>query len=261
LAQDFDSSYDAISLLIGDSYLLRLAYSCDRLYTFAMPTSAQIMVSLEQVHKVYANGAIALNGINLTISKGAFVLITGRSGSGKSTLLKLLYGAEQPTTGQVFVAGTSLQNIQGKALAMLRRKIGVIFQDYKLIPNRTVKENVAMLLMAQGLAPSEIDKRVLPALKMVHLAHKQDCFPDQLSGGEQQRTAIARAIVNRPPLLLADEPTGNLDSENSLQILRILEKLHGLGVTVIMTSHDNLLIDNFAHTKMHLNNGCLVSPP
>jgi len=230
----------------------------------AVPTSApsaQIMVALEQVHKVYANGAIALAGINLTIAKGAFLLITGRSGSGKSTLLKLLYGAEQPTKGQVFVAGTPLHKMQGNDLALLRRKIGVIFQDYKLIPNRTVKENVAILLMAQGLAPVEIDKRVFPALKMVHLAHKQDCFPDQLSGGEQQRTAIARAIVNRPPLILADEPTGNLDHENSLQVLKILEKLHGLGVTVIMTSHDHLLLANWRHTIVHLSNGCLVSSP
>ncbi len=224
-------------------------------------TPEPIMVALEQVHKVYANGVIALAGVNLTLAKGKFLLITGRSGSGKSTLLKLLYGAEQPTAGKVMVAGVSVPHTQGKTLALLRRKIGVIFQDYKLIPNRTVKENVAMLLMAQGFSQAEIDKRLLPALKMVQMAHKQDCFPHQLSGGEQQRVAIARAIVNRPPLLLADEPTGNLDQENSLQILRIFEKLHNLGVTIIMTSHDSLLIDNFgrtpSHAIVHLNNGCL----
>jgi cell division transport system ATP-binding protein len=221
----------------------------------------QAIVALKQVHKIYPNGAIALAGVNLTVAKGTFLLITGRSGSGKSTLLKLLYGAEQPTAGQVWVAGVCVPQTQGRALALLRRKIGIVFQDYKLIPNRTVKENVAVLLMAQGLAPTAIDKQVLPALHMVGMAHKQDCFPHQLSGGEQQRVAIARAIVNRPPLLLADEPTGNLDSANSLQVLRILQKLHDLGVTVVMTSHDRLVIDHFGwtpnHAIVHLNNGCL----
>jgi cell division transport system ATP-binding protein len=213
------------------------------------------MIRLEQVSKVYGNGAVGLNNISLTIAQGSFMLMTGRSGSGKSTLLKLLYGAEQPTIGKVWVAGQPVHALKERELAMLRRRIGIIFQDYKLIPQRTVAENVAMVLVAQGLPPSEVKRCVPPALKMVGLTHKEHCFPEQLSGGEQQRVAIARAIIHRPPLLLADEPTGNLDTENSLQVLRILQRLHSLGVTILMTSHDTLVIKDWAHLTIHLHNG------
>lgn len=215
------------------------------------------MIDLEHVSKLYSNGTIALRDITLHIDQGEFVLLTGRSGSGKSTLLKLLYGAELPSAGKVTMAGENMASLTDRQLAMLRRRIGVVFQDYKLIPNRTVRENVAMVLVAQGIPRAEIDRAVTPALKMVGLIHKEFCFPAQLSGGEQQRVSIARAIVNRPPLLLADEPTGNLDRENSLQVLKILEKLHGLGVTVVITSHDILVLENFPHRVVSLNRGVL----
>jgi cell division transport system ATP-binding protein len=213
------------------------------------------MIDLRNVSKTYSNGSIALKDITLHIDQGEFVLLTGRSGSGKSTLLKLLYGAEIASAGTVTVAGTDMANLTDRQLAMLRRRIGVVFQDYKLIPNRTVRENVAMVLVAQGIPRADIDRAVTPALKMVGLMHKEFCFPDQLSGGEQQRVSIARAIVNRPPLLVADEPTGNLDQENSLQVLKILEKLHSLGVTIVITSHDVLVLNNFPHRLINLHRG------
>ncbi|MFN3927658.1 MAG: cell division ATP-binding protein FtsE [Pseudanabaenaceae cyanobacterium] len=213
------------------------------------------MITLTAVSKIYDNGAIALDNVSLKVEQGTFMLLTGRSGSGKSTLLKLLYGAERPSCGEVWVAGKPVHTLKSRELAMLRRKMGIVFQDYKLIPQRTVAENVAMTLIAQGADPREIRRCVPPALKMVGLWHKEDCFPDQLSGGEQQRTAIARAIIHRPPLLLADEPTGNLDTESSLQVLKILHRLHSLGVTILMTSHDTLVIKDWQYPWIHLHNG------
>lgn len=218
------------------------------------------MITLESVTKIYDNGSIALAGVSLHIPQGVFILLTGRSGSGKSTLLKLLYGAEKPTQGQVWVGGEPVHLLKERQLAMLRRKIGIIFQDYKLIPQRTVGENVAMALIAQGAPPAEIRRCVPPALKMVGLLHKEHCFPEQLSGGEQQRVAIARAIIHRPPILLADEPTGNLDTDNSLQVLKILQRLHKLGVTIVMTSHDTLIIKDWQGQIAHLHQGKLQVP-
>jgi cell division transport system ATP-binding protein len=217
------------------------------------------VVSLTKVKKTYANGAVGLNGINLELAKGDFLFITGHSGSGKSTLLKLLYGAEQATEGDVQVMGISLGTLKGNDLAKLRRRIGIVFQDYKLVAQRTVAENIAFVLMAQGYSRPEIQRRLMPALKMVGLTHKGDCFPDQLSGGEQQRVSIARAIVNTPPLVLADEPTGNLDPENSWQVIKILKKLNSFGVTVLVTTHDEQLVTAAEHPFMQLHNGMVVT--
>ncbi len=215
------------------------------------------MVSLKQVTKVYTNGCQALADVDLNIRKGEFLFITGPSGSGKSTLLKLLYGEEQPTQGTIAVNGDLVSSLRGNQLSMLRRQIGIVFQDYKLIPRRTVAENVAFVLWAQGFTRKEVHRRLLPALKMVGLQHKADCFPDQLSGGEQQRVSIARAVVNTPPLLLADEPTGNLDPDNSWQVIKILRKLNAIGITVVVTTHDEQLVRLSNHPVVQVRNGRL----
>ncbi|AFY74590.1 cell division ATP-binding protein FtsE [Synechococcus sp. PCC 7502] len=216
---------------------------------------SSIIVKLNNVKKVYANGVTGLNGINFELTKGDFLFIIGRSGSGKSTLLKLLYGAEQPSHGDVIVNGIKVNTLKGNSLSHLRRQIGVVFQDYKLIPRRTVAENVGFVLMAQGLSKREIDRRLLPALKTVDLLEKADCFPEELSGGEQQRASIARAIVNMPTLLLADEPTGNLDRENAWQVIKIFKKLNAAGVTILVTTHDEQLVKSANHGVAQLKNG------
>jgi cell division transport system ATP-binding protein len=215
------------------------------------------IVSLNDVEKIYANGSKALAGVNLTVNPGDFLFVTGPSGSGKSTLLKLLYGYERPTGGSILVADEPISNLRGNRLAMMRRRIGVVFQDYKLIPKRTVAENVAFVLWAQGFTRKEIHRRLWPTLKMVGLQGKAQCFPDELSGGEQQRVSIARAVVSTPPLLLADEPTGNLDAENSLQVIKILKKLNSIGITVIVTTHDEHLVRISNHPVVQIKNGRL----
>ncbi|MEM1392963.1 MAG: cell division ATP-binding protein FtsE [Cyanobacteria bacterium P01_D01_bin.116] len=205
-------------------------------------SSSQLMVKLRSVTKTYPNGANALVDANLSIKKGEFLFLTGPSGSGKSTLLKLLYGEELATQGGVVVDECDLSTLHGDNLSLLRRRIGIVFQDYKLIPQRTVTENIAVVLQAQGYTRKEIQRRLEPTLKLVGLLSKANYFPDQLSGGEQQRVSMARAIVATPPLLLADEPTGNLDPDNSWQIIQILRKLNSFGATVIITTHDEHLV-------------------
>ncbi|MBD2465170.1 cell division ATP-binding protein FtsE [Oscillatoria sp. FACHB-1407] len=223
----------------------------------AASPASNVIVKLQQITKIYPNNSKALLDVNLQIRKGDFLFVTGPSGSGKSTLLKLLYGEERPTKGDVFVHDKNLARLRGNDLSMLRRRIGVVFQDYKLIPRRTVSENVAFVLWAQGFTRKEIHRRLLPTLKMVGLQDKANCFPDELSGGEQQRVSIARAIVGTPPILLADEPTGNLDSENSWQVIKILKKLNSIGITVIVTTHDEQLIRLSNHPVIQIRNGRL----
>ncbi|MEO1619818.1 MAG: cell division ATP-binding protein FtsE, partial [Cyanobacteria bacterium J06632_3] len=204
----------------------------------AAPAAKQI-IALNQVSKVYANGTPALTNINLALNKGDFLFITGPSGAGKSTLLKMLYGQERPTAGQVHINGQDITQLKGNRLAMLRRRIGIIFQDYKLIPRRTVAENVAFVLHAQGYSRKEIARRLPVTLKMVGLQNKADRFPSQLSGGEQQRASIARAVVGTPPILLADEPTGNLDAAVGTQIADLLFSLQSAsGAALVMVTHD-----------------------
>jgi len=218
------------------------------------------VITLQNVSKTYPNNAKALIGVNLEIRRGDFLFITGPSGSGKSTLLKLLYGEERASAGKVLVDNLDVGQLKGDRLSHLRRRIGVVFQDYKLIPRRTVYENVAFSLWAQGFSRKEVQRRLHPALKMVGLHHKANCFPEQLSGGERQRVSIARAIVGTPPILLADEPTGNLDPDNSLQVMKILKKLNGVGITVVVTTHDDGLIRQINQPIMQLFNGYLVRP-
>jgi cell division transport system ATP-binding protein len=219
--------------------------------------STTAKVQLLSVTKTYTNGCHALLDANLEVKKGEFLFITGPSGSGKSTLLKMLYGQELATHGQVIVDECNVAALRGDRLSSLRRRIGIVFQDYKLIPQRTVAENVTFVLQAQGYTRKEIQRRLEPTLKLVGLLTKADCFPDQLSGGEQQRVSIARAIVGTPPLLLADEPTGNLDQDNSWQVIQILQKLNSFGATVIITTHDEQLVRRCNHPVVQVRNGRL----
>ncbi|MBW4645894.1 MAG: cell division ATP-binding protein FtsE [Goleter apudmare HA4340-LM2] len=219
--------------------------------------TAGIALQLRSVTKIYTNTSHALLDVNLQVKHKEFLFITGPSGSGKSTLLKLLYGAELATQGEVIVHDCNLATLRGDRLSLLRRRIGIVFQDYKLIPQRTVAENVTFVLQAQGYTRKEIQRRLEPTLKLVGLLAKADRFPDQLSGGEQQRVSIARAIVATPPLLLADEPTGNLDPDNSWQIMQILEKLNSFGATVIVTTHDEQLVRRCNHPVVQVRDGKL----
>lgn len=221
------------------------------------PSPAPVIISLQNVTKLYANQTKALDTVNWQIRRGDFWFVTGPSGAGKSTLLKLLYGEEQCSQGTLMVNNVNLSRLRNNQLALLRRQIGVVFQDYKLIPRRTVSENVAFVLWAQGFTRKEIHRRLLPTLKMVGLQDKADRFPSELSGGEQQRVSIARAIVGTPPILLADEPTGNLDSHNSWQVIKILKKLNSIGITVIVTTHDEHLVRLSNHPVVQLRDGRL----
>jgi cell division transport system ATP-binding protein len=216
-----------------------------------------VMVQLQGVTKTYPNGSLGVFDLSLEVKRGDFLLITGPSGAGKSTLLKLLYGAEHPSSGEVIVDDLNVGKLRGDRLSLLRRRIGVVFQDYKLIPTRTVSENIVFVLWAQGYTRKEIQRRLPPTLKVVGLQHKANCFPDELSGGEQQRVSLARAIVGTPPVLLADEPTGNLDPDNSRQVLNILKKLNGMGATVIVTTHDEQLVQMSRQPVVQLREGRL----
>ena len=201
------------------------------------------MIELYHVTKSYPGGARpALKEINLKIDKGEFVFITGPSGAGKTTLLRLIFGAERATSGQVLVAGRNINRIRRNQLAILRRTVGVVFQDFKLLNNRTAQENVAFALEVVGTPRREIRRKAWMALKNVHLHDKMEAFPLNLSGGEQQRIAIARALINNPVLLLADEPTGNLDPDITNDIMKLFEDINMKGTTVVIASHDRELI-------------------
>ena len=223
----------------------------------AKVAAAPHAVQLQGVTKTYRRTHFSLADIHLNIQRGDFLFVTGPSGSGKSTLLKLIYGAERADRGAVRVEGLNVGDLKGNRLSHLRRRLGVVFQDYKLIPRWTVAENVAFVLRSQGIPLDEIQRRLKPTLKLVGLHQKAHCFPVQLSGGEQQRASIARAIVGAPRVLLADEPTGNLDQHNSLQVLGILKKLNSLGITVIVTTHDLYLIERGQGQVAELNAGRL----
>ena len=217
------------------------------------------VIALSRVSKSYANGEPALLDINLSLKKGDFLFITGPSGAGKSTLLKLLYGQEKPTEGSIHINGQDIAHLRGNRLALLRRRIGVVFQDYKLIPTRTVAENVAFVLHAQGYSRKEINRRLPVTLRMVGLHNKADRFPSQLSGGEQQRASIARAVVGTPPLLLADEPTGNLDGDNARQVINILRKLNSIGITVVVTTHDEPMVRSLNYPVVQIRGSRLYN--
>lgn len=224
--------------------------------TKGLPISKN-MIHLQRVQKTYPNGCQCLIDLNLTLKKGDFLFITGASGAGKSTLLKLISGQEKVDRGEIFVDGENIKTLDNHQLAYFRRRLGIIFQDYKLISNRTVKENIAFVLQSQGMSRSDIEQRLHPAVRLVGLQHKLECFPHQLSGGEQQRVSIARAIVHTPPIILADEPTGNLDPDNSFQVLKILEKLHSFGATIVVCTHDERMVMMSNYPVAQIRNGRL----
>lgn len=216
------------------------------------------MIVLRNVTKIYPKGVEALSNVDLCIGKEEFVFIVGPTGSGKSTLLKLLYREETATTGQVMLDRVNLSEMASSQIPYLRRNIGVVFQDYKLLPNRTIYENVAFALQVMGASRSFIRRHAGQALELVGLLKKTNCFPGELSGGEQQRACIARAIVNNPPLLLADEPTGNLDPSTSWEIIHLLDKINKRNTTVIVTTHNKSIVDGMRKRVVALEAGRVI---
>ena len=218
------------------------------------------LIEVKNVMKRYNNGVTALVDCNLQISKGEFIFVIGSSGSGKSTLIKLLYRQEKPTKGEVYVGGVNVAKLRNGKVYKLRRKLGIVFQDYKLLPKMTVFENVAFALEVYGLKEEEIRKRTLKALEQVGLKDKLRSYPANLSGGEQQRVSIARAIVNNPKVLICDEPTGNLDPETSMEIMKVIENINKeLGTTVIMATHDKDIVNRMKKRVILINKGIIVS--
>lgn len=215
-------------------------------------------IKFKNVEKTYKNGVNAVYDMNLDIKKGEFVFIIGASGSGKSTLIKMLYREEKPTSGEIYVGGVNVAKVKNSKVYKLRRKIGIVFQDYKLLPKLTVYENVAFALEIYGLPTDEVKRKVLKALDLVGLKSRTKSYPDQLSGGEQQRVAIARAIVNSPKLLICDEPTGNLDPDTSLEVMKVIEKINDLGTTIVMATHDREMVDKMKKRVILLDNGKLI---
>lgn len=218
------------------------------------------LIRIKNVEKKYKNGVTAIYDLNIAIEKGSFVFVIGGSGSGKSTLIKMLYREEKPTKGQIIVGGLDVAKLKDKKVYKLRRKLGIVFQDYRLLPKLTVYENVAFALEVIGAKKDEIREKVLKALEEVGLKNKVHNYPDQLSGGEQQRVAIARAIVNNPKLLLCDEPTGNLDPEKSMEIMKVLDNINKTrGTTIIMATHDKDIVNTMKKQVLILKEGRLVA--
>ena len=217
------------------------------------------MIRLTDVIKEYSNGTRALNGLSLEIKDGEFVFLVGPSGSGKSTIIKLLTGEVIPSEGRVMVNGFSLTNIAEWQIPYMRRTLGVIFQDFRLIENKTVYDNMLFAMRVVGATPKEIKKRIPYVLRLVGLETKQSRLPNELSGGEQQRVAIARALVNNPSTIIADEPTGNLDPARSLEIMTLLKRINDLGTTVLVVTHEKDLVNRFDERVVMLDRGRVIS--
>ncbi len=216
------------------------------------------MIRLENVSKQYKNKTVALRNVSCEIAKSEFVFLVGSSGSGKSTFMRLLLKEEQPTEGNIWVAGKNIGELSRHKVPFLRRNIGCIFQDFKLLPNKTVYDNVAFALEVIGRPNSVVRSQVPQILELVGLANKSASLPSELSGGEQQRVSIARAFVNRPLILLADEPTGNLDPNTSVGIMRLLDRINKTGTTVLMATHDQGIVDSMRRRVIELDRGTLV---
>ena len=221
-------------------------------------TARDALVRMYHVSKSYLPGAFALRDVNLTIHKGDLVFLTGPSGAGKTTLLKLLFAAEQPSEGSIIIGGRNIARLSDSAVPSLRRRIGVVFQDFKLLSRRTVEENVGLTLAVRGEPPRLLRTRVFRMLKQVGLQHRRHHPPLSLSGGEQQRVAIARALVGEPEILLADEPTGNLDPELTIEIMDLLAAAAARGTTVVVATHDLALVERYARRVLHLQAGMLT---
>lgn len=217
------------------------------------------MIRMSDVSMVYDNGTRAVHKATLRIDEGEFVFLTGSSGSGKSTLIKLLTGEIRPTSGRIVVNNYNIGNIKKREIPYLRRTLGVVFQDFRLIADKSVYENVAFAMRAIGVRNRAIRKRVRYVLDLVGLTDKMDVRPQELSGGEQQRVAIARALVNNPRLIIADEPTGNLDPARSLELMTLFEKINELGTTILIVTHEKELVDKFEKRVIVINNGEIIS--
>jgi cell division transport system ATP-binding protein len=216
------------------------------------------IVELRRASKIYPGGHVALERVSLRVDRGEFVFLVGPTGCGKSTLIKLLIRELEPTEGEILIAGRDIDTLPERQIPFLRRRIGTVFQDFKLLPSRTVYDNVAYALQVIGAPRSEIRAKVPDALRLVGLADKLSNYPDQLSGGEQQRLAIARAFVNHPPLLLADEPTGNLDPATSVGIMQLLYRINRTGTTVFVVTHDSDMVDKMRRRVIALDDGRMV---
>ncbi|MCA1065173.1 cell division ATP-binding protein FtsE [Rossellomorea sp. AcN35-11] len=216
------------------------------------------MIEMKDVYKQYSNGVMAANGFNVHIKQGEFVYVVGPSGAGKSTFIKMMYREEKPSKGDIIVNGINLAKLKNSRVPYLRRNVGVVFQDFKLLPSLTIYENIAFALEVIEEHPKQIKKRVLEVLDLVGLKHKARMLPDELSGGEQQRVSIARSIVNTPKLVIADEPTGNLDPETSWDIMNIFEEISNRGTTVIMATHNREIVNTIKHRVIAIENGRIV---
>lgn len=213
------------------------------------------MIEMEDVYKQYPNGVLAVNGINVQIKQGEFVYVVGPSGAGKSTFIKMMYREEKPTKGTIMINGINLSKLRSSKVPLLRRNIGVVFQDFKLLPKLTVFENVAFALEVIEEHPRNIKRRVLEVLDLVKLKHKARFIPDELSGGEQQRVSIARSIVNYPKIVIADEPTGNLDPDSSWGIMEIFEEINNRGTTVVMATHNREIVNKIRKRVIAIEGG------
>jgi len=213
---------------------------------------------MKNVMKKYSNGVIAVNGLDIKIKQGEFVYVVGPSGAGKSTFIKMMYREEKPTQGTIMIHGINLAKLKMSKVPMLRRNIGVVFQDFKLLPTLTVYENVAFALEVIEENPRNIKKKVMETLDLVGLKHKAKMLPTELSGGEQQRVSIARSIINSPKLVIADEPTGNLDPETSWDIMNLLEEINNRGTTIIMATHNKEIVNTIKHRVIAIENGRIV---
>lgn len=213
---------------------------------------------MNNVFKKYPNGVVAANGISVDIKQGEFVYVVGPSGAGKSTFIKLMYREEKPTSGEIIVNGTNLSTLKDKKVPNLRRQLGVVFQDFKLLPRLNVYENVAFALEVIEENPKIIRKRVMDVLELVGLKHKVRMFPNELSGGEQQRVSIARSIVNIPKVVIADEPTGNLDPETSWEIMNLFEEINARGTTIVMATHNREIVNTIRKRVIAIEGGMIV---
>ncbi|WP_053360581.1 cell division ATP-binding protein FtsE [Bacillus sp. FJAT-27251] len=216
------------------------------------------MIEMKEVYKTYPNGVTAANGINVFIDQGEFVYVVGPSGAGKSTFIKMMYREEKPTKGTITVNDINLSKLKNSKVPLLRRNIGMVFQDFKLLETITVYENVAFAMEVVEEQPNVIKKRVMETLELVGLKHKARMLPTELSGGEQQRVAIARSIVNSPKVVIADEPTGNLDPETSWGIMKIFEEINLRGTTVVMATHNKDIVNNLTHRVIAIESGKIV---
>ncbi len=216
------------------------------------------MIEMHDVWKQYPNGSAALQGVSVRIDKGEFVYVVGPSGAGKSTFIKLMYREERPTKGSIFVNGFNIERLKERKIPLMRRQIGVVFQDFKLLPNLTVYENVAFALEVIEAPKRKIKNRVAEVLNLVSLTEKLDALPGQLSGGQQQRVSIARALVNSPAVIIADEPTGNLDPETSWEIMDLFEEINRRGTTIVMATHNKEIVNTMKKRVLAIENGQIV---